>query len=138
MATLSLDADLAQLTTIREFVSRSGRELDLDERTIYDLQLAVDEACTNVIQHAYAGRGGAMEVTVEPDEGGVRVTVRDWGEPFEFQKVPEPNVATPLEQRELGGLGLFLMHQVMDDVLFDFDAEQGNTLTMVKRNRRER
>ncbi len=133
MATLSLYADLAQLTTIREFVSRSGRELDLDEREIYDLQLAVDEACTNIIQHAYDGQGGAMEVTVEPDKGGVRVTVRDWGTPFEFQKVPVPDVAAPLEQRGVGGLGLFLMHQVMDDIIFDFDAVQGNTLTMVKR-----
>jgi len=133
MTTLRLCADLAQLTAIREFVARSGRELDLDERANYDLQLAVDEACTNVIQHAYGGRAGEIEVTVEPAEGGVRVTVADWGTPFELHKVPVPDVAAPLEQREVGGLGLFLIHQLMDDVRFDFDAELGNTLTMVKR-----
>lgn len=133
MATLRLCADLAQLTTIREFVARSGRELDLDRRANYDLQLAVDEACTNIVQHAYGGRAGEIEVTVEPGEGGVRVTVRDWGTPFELQKVPVPDVAAPLEQRDVGGLGLFLIHQLMDDVRFDIDAEHGNTLTMVKR-----
>jgi len=133
MATLSLTAELSQLTTIREFVARSGSELGLGEQALFELQLAVDEACTNVVQHAYGGRGGMIEVTVEPGGGGVRVIVRDWGEPFELQKIPVPDVTVPLEQRKIGGLGLFLMQQMMDDVHFDFDAEQGNTLTMVKR-----
>ena len=133
MTTLSLPANLAHLTTIREFVVRSGRELDLEEEALFELQLAVDEACTNVIKHAYGGQGGMIEVTVEPDEDGVRVTVRDWGRSFELQEIPVPNVAIPLEQRELGGFGLYLIQQMVDDVHFDFDTENGNTLTMVKR-----
>lgn len=133
MATLSLTADLSQLTTIREFVAHSGSALGLGEEALFELQLAVDEACTNIVQHAYKGRGGIIKVTVEPGDGGVRVIVRDWGKPFEFQRVPVPDVTVPLEQRKTGGLGLFLMQQMMDEVHFDFDAEQGNTLTMVKR-----
>ena len=133
MTTLSLPANLAHLTTIREFVVQSGRELDLEDEALFELQLAVDEACTNVIKHAYGGRGGMIEVTVEPDEDGVRVVIRDWGKPFELQKIPVPDVTLPLEQRELGGLGLFLMHRLVDDIRFEFDTEKGNTLTMVKR-----
>jgi anti-sigma regulatory factor (Ser/Thr protein kinase) len=135
MGTLSLFADLSQLAAIREFVAQSGRDLNLDEKTIYELQLAVDEASTNVVKHAYGGLGGEIEITIEPTESSVRVIVRDWGAPFDPLDVPEPDVSAPLGQRKLGGLGLFLIRQVMDDVRFSFDAEQGNTLTMEKQLR---
>ena len=133
MATLSLFADLSQLATICDFVTQVGHDLGLDERLIYDLHLAVDEACTNVIQHAYRGRGGQIEVTVEPMDGGLQVIIRDWGEAFDPRTVPTPDVMVPLEQRSLGGLGLFLMRRVMDRVEFHFDPKHGNTLTMWKR-----
>ena len=135
MATLRLFADLSRLATIRQFVAQTGHDLGLDERMIYELQLAVDEASTNVVRHAYGGQGGEVEVTVEEIESGVRMIVRDWGEPFDPMRVPAPDVSAPLEQRKLGGLGLFLISQVMDSVSFAFDAEQGNTLTMVKQQR---
>jgi anti-sigma regulatory factor (Ser/Thr protein kinase) len=136
MAKLGLHADLSDLATIRDFVAAAARELDLDDRTLYDLQLATDEACTNVIQHAYGGQGGKIEVTVEPVTEGVRIIVRDWGAPFDPEAVPPPVLTAPLELRPLGGLGLFLIRQTMDRVDFEFDAEHGNTLTMVKRETR--
>jgi anti-sigma regulatory factor (Ser/Thr protein kinase) len=133
MATLSLFADLSQLGTICTFVTEIGRELGLDERSISELHLAVDEACTNVIQHAYHGRGGQIEVTVEPMEGDLQVVIRDWGQAFDPQAVPTPDPTVPLEQRPLGGLGLFLMRRVMDRIEFQFDPSNGNTLTMWRR-----
>lgn len=136
MATLSLCADLGDLATVREFVARIGTDLGLDAGAIYDLQLAVDEACANVIKHGYGGQAGRIDVTVEPVEEGVQVVVRDWGGAFDPHVVPAPDVKAPLEERRLGGLGLFLMRKVMDDVSFTFDAERGNTLRMVKRSQR--
>lgn len=137
MAVLRLYADRARLATIRDFVAKVGHELGLDKRVVYDLQLAIDEACTNVVEHGYGGRGGEIEIGVEAAKDGVGVIVRDWGATFNPQAVPEPDVTAPLEQRRLGGLGLFLMRQVMDDVHFEFGAENGNTLTMFKRHRGE-
>jgi anti-sigma regulatory factor (Ser/Thr protein kinase) len=136
MATLSLCADLGDLATVREFVANIGTDLGLDADVIYALQLAVDEACSNVINHGYRGQAGRIDVTVEPVEEGVQVLVRDWGGAFDPHGVPTPNVEAPLEERRLGGLGLFLMRKVMDDVSFAFDAGGGNTLKMVKRIRR--
>lgn len=133
MAKLSLCADYSQLATIRDFVVQTAHELGLDSATIYDLQLAVDEACTNVVRHAYGGEGGRIELEIEGTGEGVRVTVCDWGQPFDTENIPEPDVMAPLEQRPLGGLGLFLMRQTMDQVQFDFDSEKGNRLTMLKR-----
>jgi serine/threonine-protein kinase RsbW len=137
MATLSLYADLAQLATIRGFLARVGHDQKLDDREIYDLQLAVDEACSNVVKHGYGGQGGEIEITMEREEDKVRVTIRDWGRSFEPQEIPTPDVTASLEDRRLGGLGLFLIQQVMDDVHFEFDRKEGNLLTMVKQLRGE-
>ena len=136
MVKLSLSADYAQLASVRDFVGQTGRDLDLDEQTIYQLQLAVDEACTNIVRHAYDGDSGQIELEIEATGDGVQVRLRDWGEPFDPQLVPEPDVTAPLEQRPLGGLGLFLIRQMMDEVRFEFDPEQGNRLTMTKRTQR--
>jgi len=133
MTTLSLFADFEQLATIRDFVATAGRNLGLAQDAIYDLQLAVDEACANVIKHAYGGRGGKIKVTVKAVGDAVQVTIRDWGSAFDPQAVAIPDVSAPLEERPLGGLGLFLMRQMMDRVHFQFDQEQGNTLTMTKK-----
>jgi serine/threonine-protein kinase RsbW len=132
MAALSVFADLAQLANIRDFVAQTGRELGLDDELIYNLQLAVDEACSNVVNHAYGGSGGLIKITIEPVGESLQVIIRDWGEAFDPSAVRVPDLAAPLEQRSLGGLGLFLMRGIMDRVEFQFDEENGNTLTMVK------
>jgi serine/threonine-protein kinase RsbW len=64
---------------------------------------------------------------------GVQLTVRDWGAAFDPEAVSVPDVDAPLEQRSLGGLGLFLVRQLVDDLRFEFDEERGNLVTMVKR-----
>ena len=138
MTTMHLCADLAQLGTIREFVAEASRDLDVDEWSIPDLQLAVDEICSNIILHGYGGQGGQLEVMVQAVAEGVQLTVRDWGMAFDPDAVSVPDVDAPLEQRSLGGLGLFLVRQLMDDVRFEFSEERGNSVTMVKRLRHGR
>ena len=137
MAILRLCADPSQLKVIRDFVAEASRDLDVGDWIIPDVQLAVDEICSNVIIHGYGGRGGQIEVVVEPVADGVQIIVRDWGLAFDPQVVPVPNVDAPLELRSLGGLGLFLVRKLMDDVRFEFDGERGNSVTMVKRFQRE-
>lgn len=133
MPKICVDADLAQLASVRAFVARTGRELDLTEQVIYELQLAVDEICSNVIRHGYDGQGGEIQVSVDSGDEGVVVTVRDWGRSFDPESIPLPDVAAPLEQRPVGGLGLFLVRQLMDKVEFEFDRGRGNLVTMTKR-----
>lgn len=132
MATMRWRADPDQLALIREFVAQASCELGADERAIFDLQLAVDEICSNVINHGYGGRGGEIEITVERAGASIRLVVRDWGGAFEPDQVPVPDLMLPLERRKLGGLGLFIVRKVMDEVEFGFNAQQGNTVTMVK------
>lgn len=121
------------LAAISEFVTRAAEEAGLDERGVYEVQLAVDEACANVIEHAYGGQArGEIEVTCSITSDGITVTLRDHGPRFDPDSVPSPNLDAPLEERNDRGLGLYLMRQLMDDVRFDFASDTGNVLTMAK------
>jgi serine/threonine-protein kinase RsbW len=137
MVTECWRADPAQLAVIRDFVAKASRSLDADERAIRDLQLAVDEVCSNSIRHGYGGQEGQIEVSVERIGHSIRVVVRDWGMAFDPEQIPVPDLCLPLEERSLGGLGLFLVQQVMDEVRFEFNDSQGNSVTMFRRLDRE-
>ena len=86
-----------------------------------------------MIEHAYGGKGGDLNITFEAREHDVVLTVRDHGRSFAPEKVVAPDMSLPLTQRRIGGLGLHLMYQLMDEVQFDF-AEGSNTLLMVQRD----
>jgi serine/threonine-protein kinase RsbW len=124
------------LAAISEFVTQAAEAADLDERAIYAVQLAVDEASTNVIEHAYGGEGrGEIEITCSINSDGLTVTLRDHGSPFDPERVPPPDLAASLEERDAGGLGLNLMRRLMDEVHFHSAPDSGNVLTLVKRKR---
>ncbi len=124
---------MIDLPAIAAFIESSLKQAGVDPSAQFDLELAVEEACTNVIEHAYEGRGGELEVCFETRDADVCVTVRDWGRPFDPNHVARPDVSQPLEERQVGGLGLYLMEMLMDEVKFSFNRD-GNTLVMVKRD----
>jgi serine/threonine-protein kinase RsbW len=134
IATLKVEAALENVPLAIECVARAAREAGVDEKTLYQVQLAVDEACANVALHAYKGLElGDMQVTCYLDAETLSISVRDWGKGFVPEDVPRPKIDAPLEERTLGGLGLFMIQQVMDHVRYTFDAEAGNELFMQKR-----
>jgi anti-sigma regulatory factor (Ser/Thr protein kinase) len=135
MATMQVCADIGDMVKIREFVVRSSLDLGVDEKIIPDLELVADELCSNVINHGYDGQCGWIEITLQPVEEGIQLRVRDWGHAFDPTSVPLPNVEAPLEQRTLGGLGLFLVRKLMDEVEFEASGGIGNVVTVVKRVR---
>jgi anti-sigma regulatory factor (Ser/Thr protein kinase) len=131
---LKMKATLDNVPRAMACVRASAQAAGFDEQVLYQIELAVDEACANVVQHAYEGmEPGEMEVSCYVDGPHFVVQVRDWGHSFEPDEVPVPDVEAPLEERTLGGLGLFLIKHVMDHVQFTFDPEQGNTLVMKKK-----
>jgi serine/threonine-protein kinase RsbW len=122
------------LAKISEFVSRAVDEVGFDETTAYTILVAVDEACANIIQHAYGGEGpGEIECSCDVSEDSITIILRDRGKPFDPTTVPEPNFAVPLEQLECRGAGLVLMQRIMDEIEFTSTPDGENVLTMVKR-----
>ena len=131
---MRMKAVLENVPRAIECVTEWAQKAGFDERALYEIQLAVDEACANVVDHAYQGEDtGDIEVSCHLDAQILTVQVRDWGTGFNLAEVEEPDLEAPLEERSLGGLGLFLVRQVMDEVQFTSDPEQGNELRMSKR-----
>lgn len=121
------------LAQICDFVTPYARAAGLDLAGVYSIQLAVDEAATNVIEHSYGGDDrGEIEITCEIKKDCLTVTIKDHGMPFDLHKVPEPIVNVPLEKLRSRGLGVFLIRRMMDEVCYEYSKENGNTLTMVK------
>jgi len=124
---------MADMPAILSFVEAACVDASVNPALLFDLQLAVEEACSNVIEHAYRGHGGYLRVRFEIADGDVMITLHDHGRAFNPKQVAAPNLSLPLHRRPVGGLGLHLIRTLMDDVRFDFAPDQ-NTLVMIKRN----
>lgn len=120
------------LPAISAFVTQFARELGFDEDAVYAVELAVDEACTNIIEHAYKHDDGTIVCSCAELKKGIKITLEDQGKTFDPLEVPEPDPSLPLEKVSPRGAGLFLMRKMMDEVHFEFDPGKGNVLTMVK------
>ncbi|MDY7042102.1 MAG: ATP-binding protein [Chloroflexota bacterium] len=131
---LTVPAQLDQLITISEFIAHAAHQTNLDERTVFQVQMAVDEACTNIIQHAYQGlESGEITINCHRTNDSFVVTIQDHGRAFDPTAVPPPDLSADIEARRVGGLGLYFMRRLMDEVCFEFDEKVGNTVTMTKR-----
>lgn len=117
---------------IADFIERSMKQLGRDE-SIPQVQMAVDEACTNIIKYAYAESAGFIDISCELQGDDFVVTLRDKGKPFDPKSVPLPDLKADLDKRKIGGLGIFLMGQLMDDLSYSFDVKGGNKLVMRKK-----
>ena len=116
-----------------DFVTRAAMEAGLGDHEIFHCQLAVDEACTNIIEHAYGGEGrGSIEATVEIRAGELTIALFDRGMSFDPTAVPEPGLYDSIDDAAIGGQGWYFIRKVMDAVHFNCEPG-GNTLVMTKR-----
>jgi len=108
-------------------------ESGLDETAVSRCQLAVDEACTNIIEHGYGGENlGDIEITCHAQVGELKIIIQDHAQRFDPNAVPEPDLNASVDEMKIGGLGLYFMRQVMDSVEFSYE-NNGNRLVLVKR-----
>lgn len=133
MPTAKFPARFESLEKISQFVVQAARDAGFDESAVYAVELAVDEACSNIIEHAYGGADvGDIQCSYQIANNSLTIVLRDKGRPFDPNSVLEPNFGAPIEQLQPRGAGLFLMRKLMDEVRFEFAADSGNVLTMVK------
>ena len=134
MRTVIFPAEFESLDEIREFVGQAASEAGFDSRSIYAVQLATDEACSNIIEHAYGDENnGKIECTCNLSETELVIILRDHGKPFDIESVADPDLTQDLDQRRVGGLGVYLMRKMVDEVKFECSEQAGNVLTLVKR-----
>jgi serine/threonine-protein kinase RsbW len=133
MPITSFPAKFEYLDEIRNFVALIARRGGFNEREIYSLQLAADEAASNIIEHAYEGiPDGFLDLACDLQPDALVIVMRDHGKSFDPSRVKKPNLKANLSERQIGGLGLYLMRKLMDEV--HYESSGGiNTLTMTKR-----
>ena len=138
MLTQRFSCSLNNLERICDFITECAKEAGLDESEMYAVQLAVDEASTNIIEHGYGQEcPSRIDVTCEVLADGLKVMIYDDAAPFDPTVLPEPDVNVSLEEVKPRGLGIYLMRKMMDEVHYESSQDKGNTLTMIKRHHKE-
>jgi anti-anti-sigma factor len=129
---LTLPADVNLLAAVRGFITTVLREYGYGHELVNDLELAADEAVTNVVEHAYqydVRKSLTLELRLEKDR--VQVLVKDQGQPYQ-PTVQSVDLEQHIAERRTGGLGVHLMHAMMDAV--DYRREDGqNVLVLTKK-----
>ncbi len=135
---LLVTSRMDNLGIICDFCESIANQFGLSEDDAFAVQLAVDEACTNIIEHAYEERpDGTIRITCKQVGDQVVIRIQDSGKSFDRKQVAPPDLTAPLEERRENGLGLYLMEKVMDDVEFEHDPVRGNQVTLRKKMSRE-
>jgi serine/threonine-protein kinase RsbW len=130
---LQVPSSTENLALIREFVTSVGRQATLNDIEINNLELAVDEACANVIEHAY-GHDTTKAVSIRAifDDEKLLISVVDEGQGFDPGQVQPESVEQLVHERKSGGLGLRLIRTLMDEVKYEIVPGQKNELHMTK------
>jgi serine/threonine-protein kinase RsbW len=134
---LTVTADAANLARIADFVIETAVAAGFDEKTSYAVQMAVDEACANIIEHAYQeSDNGRIRLVLDVGDDSLTISIFDWGTPFEPDTIPRFDPTRPLEERGNRGMGMFFIDNLMDRVDYRFNTPDGNRLTLFKRKQR--
>ncbi len=133
MKTLTLPAKMENLENLLEFIVVAAAGLEFDQKLQNKLRLAAEEVLVNVISYAYPEQDGEVTVSTDrtPVRKGLRVEVSDSGIPFDPLAKPAPDLDVPVDERKIGGLGIFLVRELMDEVSYRHENGE-NILTFVK------
>ena len=124
---------IENLPIIAKFVNESLQRFGMEEGKIFDMNVAVDEACTNIIQHAYSPEEeGKIEIRCKVmNDNKCAVSIKDQGKPFDQTLNAPVDTTSGLEERKPGGLGLFFIRELVDEIYYEYKGGF-EVLTMVK------
>jgi serine/threonine-protein kinase RsbW len=129
---LTLKSDLADLEKLRSFMEEIREGLSVSKKCQFQINLALEEAFTNVLSYGLPEHGGRfIKIAITTAQGVLNVRVEDDGKPFNPLNAREPTLQYDIENCGIGGLGIHLIKQVMDDVRYERYRNK-NVLTMKK------
>lgn len=130
---LKVPSDSGYLELIRIFVVQLAQKIGFEDDAIDQIELAVDEACTNVVKYAYEGRDDLrLDVTLQVDKQKLTVKICDYGIGFDPNAVERPEMKAYLAEFRTGGLGIYLMNTLMDEVSYDIEPGVKTEVRMTK------
>jgi sigma-B regulation protein RsbU (phosphoserine phosphatase) len=132
MKKLRVKSELRELDTIRKFLHRSLRAVDLNEEDLYKVELSLVEMCTNIVRYAYPQGSGHIDIRAWHENARFFLEIRDGGIAFDPRTVKKPSLREMISREQMGGLGIFLARRLMDG--FDYRREDDeNVVTMFKK-----
>ena len=129
---LTLKAEISEIPRVSAALENVMLGHSFSNEEILDAQLAVEEAVTNIIMHGYEGHAGEIHITCHATRGIIEIQIEDTAPLFNPLSVPDPDFTPDIQDRRLGGLGIFLIRRVMDDVMYRNDQGK-NILVLIKR-----
>jgi serine/threonine-protein kinase RsbW len=132
---LQIGVSVAEVRKVCEFVVRAARDAGLDEDAVYHCEIAVEEACINIIQHGFEGQTSAsshLEVSTRQDANYFIILLSDNSSPFDPLSQADPDLAAEIGNMEPGGLGIYFFKKLMDSVSYKYSQGE-NQLTLRKR-----
>jgi len=134
MEELTLPATIGNVETVTEFVNGQLEALDCPMKIQMQIDIAIDELFSNIARYAYGPGEGTATVRVEALENprSVVITFIDRGIPYDPLKRQDPNVTLSAEDREIGGLGIFIVKKTMDDISYAY--REGQNILAIKKN----
>ena len=136
MKPLTVPGTLDSLSLIRNYARAAAAEAGLDKKRTYRLELAVDEIATNIVNHGYqeAGRVGDVVAYASIDAHALTITLEDTAVPFDPRRLRRPEqIDLPMAERPIGGLGVFLAIENVDEFRYEYVDGHNRNIFVVKR-----
>ena len=131
---ITVAASTKNLAKVREFISKHAASEGFSPQTVADLCLAVDEAYTNIIKHAYKfDSTKSVKIDLEFDDQKLSVRLKDKGESFNEAKYVMPDISEQVKNKRRGGMGVYLMKKLMDEVNYDSSGDENEIVILKKR-----
>ncbi len=131
-------SETKSLSEIRKFIEDFLKTHKVIEEEREKIILAIDEACTNKIKHAYHFNSSMkILVKLKIKKDNFIAEIIDWGEPFDPDSIPIPDISENMKNRKVGGFGIFLMKKLVDDIEYKFNSTGENILILRKKIRFE-
>jgi serine/threonine-protein kinase RsbW len=130
--TICISSDTAELSKVREFILQNAIAFGFSDEQSYKISLAVDEACSNLIRHAFKlDAKNNIYIEIEISTGIFSVKILDNGIPFDPLTVESPDMKEYFKQFKHGGLGIYIMRSVMDEIKY-FPSSNNNSCNILK------
>jgi len=129
LLSIILPAKIENLESLIQSVSNCARAMGFDQKRVSEIELATEEALVNITSYSYPEGSGKVEINCKQGERSFIIEIIDTGIPFDVTSLPDPDIAADIDDRKIGGLGVFLLKKVMDRV--DYRRENNrNILTL--------
>ena len=133
---IKLPAQLGNLERLVKSVSDCAEAQGFDEKRMREIELATEEAIVNICHYSYPGEPGDVEIECKLEEGRFIIEIKDSGIPFDMTSFSAPDITADVTERKIGGLGIFLIKKVMNEVRYRRENNQ-NILDLIVLKRKK-